>query len=315
MATLVLAPFAGSRHLIRQVFELRPPQDLVGEGFYFCNPSCAWHDGSLWISARAVHYRLGVVEKGPFWTKNVVGRVDNVEDLVSGRLKGPALLEEPFVGRRHLTFTRGLEDLRLFSYAGGLWASAAYCEANDKSVPEQVIAQLSVEEGRARAVRVTVQQSPKPEKNWAPWVSGGRLFFVYSLRPRTVILEHDWATKRCRVETMSHFSVPGEHCFPDPMLSGGTQWVDYSKDEVLSVVHERIDRVYQHRLATLDRGSMRVARLSQPFFFLGPGIEFCCGLAELPDGSFLATFGQEDARPFGAILEKTAIESMLAGSP
>ena len=105
-----------------------------------------------------------------------------------------------FVGRPALADDRldGLEDLKLFSALGRIWAVGCLPIGDPRNFSGTIITLVEFDPDLT-ACRVTQVQSPlgfRFEKNWAPFVADGALHFIYSCQPLVVLRIPP--TKRCR---------------------------------------------------------------------------------------------------------------------
>jgi hypothetical protein len=290
--------------LCKSIRFVRVEDYIFGDGlFHPCNPTVAWHEGLLWLSVRFVSYRLGEPnECGPYHSHNAVRAIDASLEDVDLRPETSSVLREPrtvdWNSRKFDTFSRGFEDIRLFSYKNEMRAIACACDYNRHGKPEQVTFRL-LDAGYVRDVRV--HRSPIAEKNWLPIVEPDRLLYLYALRPFTIVLDEN-----CQEMSRKPF-LDGQA--PDqPMLSGSSQAVPFLGGYLL-VAHERIRGFYQHRFVHLsDR--LQVVAMSKPFSFRHTGVEFCCGAAML-DSSVLFSFGVEDREAWLCEINHSDIERIL----
>ena len=268
--------------------------DIPGE-FHCLNPSVAVHEGELWATVRV---QFKKVPK----SRNVIGRIDDgwqIRDARWMRDSAPG----PRNDRAHCL---GFEDCRLFSWGGRLAACATVCDR----IPGDPFSKLAVLElsDVGDVVNVHVQGSRRQEKNWMPFVHGGRLKFVYSFDP-FVLMEYDTYTHRVR-------PAASEIVVPASTIRGSSPLVPYG-DGFISIVHtvhtpspRMSKRVYLHRMAVYDAEG-RPVRTSEPFYFERLGLEFCAGLAPWRD-SFVLSYGLDDREPKLAIVNKAVVARMIA---
>ena len=85
---------------------------------------------------------------------------------------------------------------------------------------------------------------------------------------------------------------------------GGWLYVGHEACEVAGA------RRYTHRLVWLD-AAFRIARVSDPFFFLHQGIEFCAGLARIGE-DLVFSFGVADQRACVARIPESSVLAWLS---
>ena len=145
------------------------------------------------------------------------------------------------------------------------------------------------------------------QKNWMPLVRGDELFLVYSSDP-TVVLSVDPKTMKSRRIVEREPSVALHD------LRGGSQVIAFDKGW-LYVAHEVFagepGRRYTHRLVWMN-ADFEIERLSDPFVFVGLGIEFCAGLAHDSKRKLLIfSFGVDDKRGCLAVASAGKVRTAL----
>lgn len=203
---------------------------------------------------------------------------------------------------------QGYEDCRLFRWRDGWWATATVRDTTPEATAEIMLLQFA-DDGAVRSEQaLRGPWSESHQKNWMPLVRGNDLFFVYSLDPTEVL----------RFDADAQVAVP--HCRSEPgiaagHLRGGSQCVAVDAGW-LGVCHEVVDRgggarAYLHRFFLLD-GDLRLAALTDPFKLAPGDIEFCAGLALLPDGQTLVlSYGVQDAEAWLGFIGLQAVNSRL----
>ena len=277
------------------------------------NPSIVIINGSPIINLRWVNYRLpnystpdGIVRnKNELLLARSVERITNSSlfDIEDPSIERCALVDEisepPLPG----AFDHGFQDIRLFVWKGQLWASATVCDRHPEMRREMTLFHLEMRKPHAVVDRIRVQRTVHPElhqKNWIPFVSNGRLMFVYSSDP-TIILAVDPETLEAKQisETQPPWRLSN--------LRGSSQAIPFTirrpygnEQGWLYVVHEAFpsgdSRRYTHRLVWMN-ARFEIEHISDPFFFLSNEIEFCAGLASHND-KILFTFGVNDASAY-----------------
>lgn len=312
-ATRLLAR-SNTRYYVRAAAELFPgyrTQDLtlsVEAGYHPMNPSLCWHEGRVMGVVRTVNYTL---ETGVYHLPagEKVYRTQNY--LVELSADGAVVHSRKMLDRTRPRLhgpVRGLEDCRLFSWRGGLWASCTLRDRNARGRCE--IALLEIDpDGQVKCARRNGAVAPElHQKNWMPLVRGDELLLLYSLDP-TRVLRYDAAAGQPAPfqESVPRWAL--EHC------RGGSQAIRIPGGW-LALVHEVLEvepgrRWYFHRFVRLDE-ELQVAGVSDPFYFLEKGVEFCAGLLhDARRRRLVASFGVQDRRACLAYFAEEAVLSLL----
>lgn len=200
----------------------------------------------------------------------------------------------------------GLEDVRLWRYAGELNFSATVREQSPTGVCEMVRGRLAYDFDDKFMTVCAWRRISDPanyEKNWAPLPTpvGETPRFMYRLD--TVIED---ATQAMVVPSSFYVNE----------ISGSSQYIPF-KQGYLSVVHEASTdpstgkRTYWHRFAWLDHDYV-LRRLSLPFVFYAKQIEFCAGLALHPNQTdLILSFGVRDEEAHLATVNVEEVSTML----
>lgn len=196
-------------------------------------------------------------------------------------------------------FYRGIEDPRLF------WNGKNYCISATILEPDIPIARIcvvtldSLESLTPINFKVLPEfQKDRVEKNWMPIHKVGKysktkIDFIYS--PTTLVSKDSF--------------LPIELCQTLNTIRGGSQVVSLEDSTGIAVVHEAKIvhksgmspvsfassypiRQYVHRFVRFD-DKFRIFQMSDPFVFVGEGIEFAAGLA-LIDDNIVISFGRSD---------------------
>jgi hypothetical protein len=212
----------------------------------------------------------------------------------------------------------GFEDTRLIVAPGGAVIGIACTPGPERGVradgemifhPKFRIRISRLEFGpEFQITNVTTYASPFDrlrEKNWSPFYHEGRLCVVYQWNPLIVMeLVPDGTTRFLK---WGHVAP----LFKD--LRGGSPGIA-TKDGYLFVVHRRFFAADKLRFAHLfvELGhDLLPRRISREFCFLSTDvIEYGAGLAEA-GGSYLVTFGLDDALSFVAEVPVESVERLL----
>lgn len=288
------------------------------EGYSPLNPSVAKNDGGLACVLRLSNF--AALTDGRYISRATDGivRTENrwlaldAKDL-STRSAHPIQdrsVRDDSVGDHHRV--RGYEDLRLFQARGRWWASATVCDRQPgESRCEIAILELSKAGTDMAIERVHLQRSYEAhlhQKNWVPLVENDAIFFLYSVDP-TILLRLDWETMQCVEIDRTEPSAALDH------LRGGSQAIAVDGEKRwLFVTHEVIanegqKRIYLHRFALFQAGE--VTMVSDPFYFLERGIEFCAGMARGEGSQVVLSFGSDDQRACLASVDLAEIMSAL----
>lgn len=270
-------------------FEFRSLEVNVSPAWPVFNPSIAEEGDGFRVVLRSANYRISggqyeyLTDDDAIHTINHWVALDrNLMPVSAARIVDRALEPEAVPVR-----VRGYEDCRLFRVGQDWKATATVLDRNPVSRCDMALLSLD----GAEVTDLKILRGPTPrrhEKNWMPFMVGGRLHVLYSCAP-TVVLAIDPLHG-----TVSEVSrLPGiAEALP---LRGGSQGVPVDGGW-LFVVHEPVApaglRVYRHRFVQLDE-SFELVGITPPFQFLAPQIEFCAGLA-WRDSQLVFTFGIED---------------------
>jgi tetratricopeptide (TPR) repeat protein len=264
--------------------------DLAVEpGYCALNPSVAFNRSSLHAIVRTSNF-MNLVDVDD--ERECISNTQNVFVDFDAHLK--IVRAVPMVDRtgRKIQSQRihGYEDCRLFFLQNSWWCTATVRDNNPQGICQLALLQFELDGGISK---VHMLESPRNchEKNWVPLVHNNELFLVYMLDP-TTILKCDTQTGHLEEVVRSAPTAQLEH------LRGGSQAIGIN-DGWLYIAHEvvqseRTSRSYRHRFVFLD-GQFRASAVSDPFFFLRPGIEYCAGLAlNKTDKKLLVSFGADD---------------------
>jgi hypothetical protein len=198
----------------------------------------------------------------------------------------------------------GFEDCRLVEFEGRWWATAT---VRDRSADQRAqIALLGLDGRRIESVRILdAERGAEHEKNWMPFRADAGLHVVYSVDP-TVVYRLEPQTGALELV----FDEPGPPGAAG--LRGGSAGIPFDGGYLFAaheVRHGAQGRDYMHRLVLLGP-DFRIAALSERFYFHGPGIEFCAGLAPHRDGVVLS-FGRDDRSAWLAVVGRDSVRGLL----
>jgi glycosyltransferase involved in cell wall biosynthesis len=280
-------------------------------GWFCLNPSVARIGGYLDCVVRTVNYEVKfsetaahyVTENGaPITTRNFYLRLnDDLEVIGSNEILPPVDMPAP----RYKDIV-GFEDLRLIEWNGQAYVNGTCCELEEDGWRNMVRGRINRDTWRIEELAVCIPDtSPRQaEKNWAPFIDGKELKYLYSYEP-TKVLDHAGDTLQI-----------SEPAIRAKAFRGGSQLVPY-EDGWLCCVHavsfipKTHRRIYYHRFVWFDR-DMNLKRVSIPFVFNKVGFEFCAGMAWMADGKRLVlSYGVDDSQAWIGTVDARELSPFL----
>jgi glycosyltransferase involved in cell wall biosynthesis len=298
-------------HYARSATELfgatvKPIDWKPADGYAPMNPSvCVGPDGRRIVLVRTVNYTVTTEGQYPTLDGSGIIRTHNHVLEMSDNwspLRSTEIQNAPELPARKLGFVEGYEDCRLWHDGASFLASCTVRDAPDSDGRcEMAILSLDAAWRVQHVEAIRDYDGDKTQKNWMP-VVGRPGSFVYLCDPTVVIERRPASTVEvCR-------SAPPA-CLVD--LRGGSQVIAHGGGW-LCITHEVTwcpHRVYLHRFVRLDV-DFKVTAVSDPFYFVAKGIEFCAGLARDND-KLVASFGVNDASAYLAIFDPAAVDRVL----
>jgi hypothetical protein len=184
----------------------------------------------------------------------------------------------------------GFEDMRLFYWMGGYWATATICDMGpDTGSWEIGLLRINSDYDVDKIQLLRGPWSCWAQKNWRPFIQDDQLGWIYSSDPIHKILYIDGIAVS-----------EGPIVSPPPILRGSSQaiqipdgrwlWIDHE----ISVNGSGYDRIYMERFILADKNLNQVLKVGDLFHFHpSPGVEFCCGLA-LEGDTLITSHGSRD---------------------
>lgn len=207
----------------------------------------------------------------------------------------------------------GLDDCRIFSLHDELWFSCNTGDTNPCGTFQISLCKLA-EKTDAPVIyveKLIPLKGPDPhrcEKNWLPFIHEGTLSFIYSYAPfllYTPELKSGNCATALSYESGYDFSHFRGSAAPIPFDDGYLMLVH----EV--VLQEDYSRCYLHRFLFLDK-SLRITKLSKPFFFDHRGVEYCCSMTLDHSGQqLIIPIGLEDREAHLYFYDCNQIRSLL----
>ena len=285
-----------------QFVELQHP---LADDFYPCNPSVCLREGSLWCILRSVNY---VLREDHYHAKDNIIRTENYLCQLNEELQpvsSVAVVEESSTQIESSPIL-GLEDIRLLFDGEKFLGTASVADRREDLRRQMVVFDLG-NDGRVQNLSVQQHGPDQHQKNWVPFVAGGELGFIYFTDPTEILR---WNKDTLQSEPWKSHSCPLalEHQRGNsgaiPFQNG---WL-YVTHEVS--IHNGL-RTYLHRFVQMD-SDFRVVALTEPFYFRVLDIEFCCGLAPMPEkGKVVVSFGVRDCEAWLMVLEEEQLKERL----
>ena len=192
-----------------------------------------------------------------------------------------------------------VEDIKLFVLGGQIMGSGS-CPNPASGPNARSIGLLTVEASLTGGTYQLIQ-SPfgfKQEKNWAPFVHRGELYFIYSFDPVLVLRCNARTGETTPANAAFAATAPGDLQF----LVGGSSAGLTVPGGYLFVAHRRrvslprMHRTYLSRMYHLDADQMILT--GGRYFSVGPAsIQFINGLAE-HEANFIVAYGVFDRRAY-----------------
>jgi tetratricopeptide (TPR) repeat protein len=293
---------------------------LIQEGFeeqyHPMNPTLQKNNQGFQVICRAVNYtQMGakmfntIDKSGIFRTKNFLINYDRQFHLLSQHE-----IIENLPRKRYRAFNiEGLDDCRLFEFQNQLWFT---CTTNDTNPTGNFQISLCKLADQSADHRILVEKlvpllGPDPyrcEKNWLPFVHEGQIHVIYSYDP-FLIYRIDPETGKCETKLHTHTGLDLSR------FRGSAPPIPWG-DGYLLLIHEVVfqeneERMYLHRFLFLDQ-QFALKSLSDPFYFLHKGIEFCCGMQiDHTDQNLILTIGVEDHDAYFCRVPLRTLPSLL----
>jgi tetratricopeptide (TPR) repeat protein len=303
----------GAAELLPSI-QKHPVTFTAPHGYVPMNPSIARVGNELLMVQRCVNYEItnrgAPYEEQRYETRNnepvnTRNFLLTLEDDLSVR-NATEIKLPPSWPVAQWSLVSGIEDMRLFDWNRELWVVGTVREQNSQGLCEQTLLRLESsdsEEINAADWRVLMPEGEaRHEKNWMPFVEGDELRFLYSCDPTRVLNEHG----KTIVET--------EPSLFGKAFRGGSQLVRFD-DGWLALVHQveypQAKREYWHRFVWLD-DSLRLRKVSRPFYFNERGVEFVAGLALASDDETLViSYGVNDSESWLARVTNSDVRASL----
>jgi len=266
---------------------------LSVDGPFPCfNPSIVSVPGGYLVSARCTN--LINLNDGHYFIQKNSGLQDSFNYLLSldsdFKITGQRKINHDALAGEGKAAEFGIEDLRLFTWRGVIWACGSGVHQGPRAGSKEVHPILARLEGDhlVDAVSLPSPYQRSIEKNWAPIVHDDELFFAYNISPFEVF-HYSQGKLSLKVKP----EKPFEHDFN---LRGGTPFIPW-KGFFLGLVHSTqlsyLNKLYYTHNFVLVDVDLNVVETSEPFFIERKGIEFVAGLQAIEE-AIVITYGVAD---------------------
>jgi len=203
---------------------------------------------------------------------------------------------------------RGLEDIRLYEFAGTMRIIATQRQYSPTRQNRMMIG--TVDLSASALTDLVLVEPPQPtgcEKNWIPIINNGVEHFIYQ-----------WFPYQVGVLEQGRLNIVIEKAMPNLFgrIRGSTTFLEDGSERI-GVVHyseDRSPRHYYHMLVWLNKETLLPVARSQPFVFGRQGVEFCIGLGLLANQRMQFWYSQHDRDPVWSIVPRTAFARINVSS-
>ena len=263
------------------------------------------HEGQHLLNTRYVNYWYYPDGGYAFYDGTNIIRSKNILSLLDENLAPQfycEMDESSIQLPRHDTYSRGIEDIRLFADTsdGRIKYIATTVGYHGTGGNRMVIGNYDVET-RTYSDSQIIQPPTDTwcEKNWVPLPvpgpGGNSQMFVYKWAPMEIGEIQD--------ETRLRIVHRYEDTVNIPLFSkmkGSGPFVQLPGGNLIGVIHfseETKPRHYFHMLVVLDKETFKPIKYSESFVFANIGIEFCIGFDISADNKYLFWISQFDREP------------------
>lgn len=265
-------------------------------------------EGKKIVNVRFVNYTLTpqgayIIRhpRGFLKTRNMRVYLDNTYHVKSTEV----MIDSPLDVTSRYESIQGLEDIRLFEYAGKLLYIATQREFSSADVNRMIVGRYNYDD--LTLTKSNVLEPPHftgCEKNWIPIERYGELQYIYKWFPMQI-----GAIENGRLIIRDEYTTPKVF----ERMRGSSTFIPF-EDSMVGVIHyseEGAPRKYFHALVWLDKNTYKPTHISNTFIFNRLGIEFCTGFTiEVEDGISYARFwfSQHDKDPMWLRIPYTVIK-------
>jgi len=274
----------------------------VINGYHPTSASYVYHDGKHILNTRYVSYWL--LDDGAYYFHNTDRIIDN-KNLLSELddnmqpITFYEMVENINISRDDRTFSRGLEDIRLYSINGlvKFIATTVSYSLNGRNMMMNGTYDADTCEYRDCKILMPPGGDSWCEKNWIPVTrpraeGGDEEYFIYKWWP----LEVGKVNPETNVLEIIH-----SYSIQSPLfhkVRGSAPLIE-TQDGLLGLVHlseEHGPRHYYHIMVLLDKETFRPIKYSRTFCFRKLGVEFCIGMRILGE-KYLFWISRHDRDP------------------
>jgi len=272
------------------------------EGYVSTSPSIVKFKEDFIINVRHVNYKYenggySTKDNGPVRTHQALLQLDNKLQQIN---YDPVPFSFDQFSEKNIN-VQGYEDARIIVYHNSVYA-IANCKNEDGGIDMNI---WRYKDNQITDLRkLTWEGQRKVEKNWLPYILNKKMYLMYDMKTR---LSVNIETGKC--EKIEEFSM--RDSFNKLRLSAGP--VRYQSDKFLIIVHD-VEygnvRHYCHRFVLLEGDNLRPTKISLPFYFNSPDIEYVCGLIEYND-NYLIGYSVKDCSSNLCEVNRNYIESIM----
>ena len=298
----------------------------IPDGTGLCNGSILNHDGKLFVNVRHVEYSFfyckrfqskfeGILsyyhpdDDLTLRTNNYLGELDPVTLEISHISK----VDTNLFDKKPLWDFIGLEDARIVNWDNKINLVGVRRDTTTNGQGRMEFSEVSDKCIEINRIRIEVpDKSSYCEKNWMP-IMDKPYHFVKWANPTEVVEVSliDKISKTIKIGAR----VDGL----DFDLRGGSQIIRWDDNTYVGITHECDfrpkdlndfkDAYYRHRFVVWDN-DFNFKLITEPFNFMGAGVEFCCGLTQLDDDIYI-TFGFMDSSCYALKISKSYLDKFI----
>jgi predicted GH43/DUF377 family glycosyl hydrolase/tetratricopeptide (TPR) repeat protein len=265
------------------------------------SPSIVKFKNDFVVNVRHVNYKY---EKGSYTTKDncPVRTHQALLQLTSGLVQtnyDPIPFSFDQFSEKNIN-VQGYEDARLFVYHNSVYA-IANCKNENGGIDMNI---WRYKDNQMIDIRkLSWEGQRKVEKNWLPYIVDNKVRIMYDMKTR---LSLNVETGKC--DKIEEFKM--RDSFNKLRLSAGP--VKFG-DKYLIIVHD-VEygnvRHYCHRFVVLTGENLQPVKVSIPFFFNSPDIEYVCGFVEYGN-NYLIGYSVKDCSSNLCEVKREYIESLM----
>lgn len=286
----LISTFINSSDILSNNLELNTKR-IEFENKILYNPSVITKKDKLIFTARESNSSLVEESSVPenFNYNKLINKNYILTYSLNGDLEWAKELDDSEIKRVSGEIYYGIEDIRLFEHKNKICGIATHITIKDNLGELGYSAnQVSFEIDGNTITNPYVWQSPlnkRLDKNWSPLIKEEELFFLYKIKPITVL----------KIENGNGKLIKGSLSNEDPQIYGGTPFVEINGNYLCVAHYPRIKNgkyYYLHSFIIVNK-SFEIIEISEPFFIKRRGIEFAVGLA-IYDQNLILSYGVAD---------------------